>query len=56
MSLVLVVIVSLIPGLLWVWFFYVQDRLEKEPLRLIWRSFIAGAVAVGFAAVFELPF
>lgn len=49
-------LVSLVPGILWVWFFYRQDRYDKEPKRLIVITFLAGMVAVVPAAIFELPF
>lgn len=47
--------VSLVPGLLWVWFFYRQDR-EREPVRVILWTFFAGMLAVVPAALLEFPF
>ncbi len=56
LNFVIIVLVSLIPGILWVRFFYYKDRFEQEPLFLLARVFFAGAVAVVFAALFEYPF
>lgn len=50
------VIASFLPGLLWVWFFYRQDRYDKEPVHLVIITFIAGMLAVIPAAIIELPF
>lgn len=47
---------SIVPGLLWVWFFYRQDRYDKEPVRLVLITFVAGMVAVVPAALLEAPF
>ncbi len=56
MRLILVFIVSLVPGILWVWFFHRKDRFEKEPMRLIAKTFLYGSLAVIPAALFESPF
>ncbi len=53
--LALAVLASLVPGLLWVWFFYRYDRWEPEPKRLIYRTFLQGMVAVLPAALLETP-
>lgn len=53
--LLLVVLASVVPGLLWVWFFYRYDSYEPEPKRLIYRTFVAGMVAVLPAALLEMP-
>lgn len=50
------IIVSFVPGLLWVWFFYRQDRYDKEPPFLIFWTFLLGLIAVVPAALIELPF
>ncbi len=55
MNILVLLLVSLVPGLLWVWFFYRQDR-EKEPKRIILITFVAGMVAIIPAALYELPF
>lgn len=52
----LVFLASVVPGLLWVWFFYRQDRVEKEPPGLIAWTFAAGMLAVVPAALWEAPF
>ena len=49
-------LVSLVPGLLWVAFFYYQDKYEPEPKHLVIRSFIFGAMAVIPAIMVEMPF
>lgn len=49
----LAVLAALLPGLLWVWFFYRYDRFEPEPKRLIYRTFVAGMVSVFPAAMLE---
>jgi RsiW-degrading membrane proteinase PrsW (M82 family) len=45
----------LLPGLLWVWFFYRHDRFEPEPKRLLYRVFLQGMAGVFLAALLELP-
>lgn len=52
----LLLIVSLIPGVLWVWFFNRQDSNDREPLSLLIRTFLFGMLSVGPAALFEAPF
>jgi RsiW-degrading membrane proteinase PrsW (M82 family) len=49
-------LVSLLPGILWVYFFYRKDRYEPEPARLIVKAFIYGALAVIPVGIIELPF
>ncbi|MGE5508130.1 MAG: PrsW family intramembrane metalloprotease [Chitinophagales bacterium] len=49
----LAVLSALVPGLLWVWFFYRYDRYEPEPKRMVFRTFVAGMIAVFPAAVLE---
>ncbi len=56
MSVVIIILASLIPGVLWVWFFHSKDRFEKEPLGIVVKTFIFGALAVIPAALYELPF
>ena len=50
-----VFIVSLVPGLLWLWFFARQDR-RREPLSALLLAFFAGMIAVAPAALVEFPF
>ncbi|MDI3280070.1 MAG: PrsW family glutamic-type intramembrane protease [Bacillota bacterium] len=52
----LLLVVSLVPGLLWVWFFYRQDRYEAEPRWLVIRAFWYGLLAVFPAALIESYF
>lgn len=49
-------LVSLVPGILWVTYFYRQDKYEPEPKSLILKSFIYGAIAVFPAILIEMPF
>lgn len=47
---------SFLPGLIWVWFFYRQDQHDKEPVRLVLLTFVAGMIAIIPAALLEAPF
>lgn len=42
----LLILVSIGPGLLWLWYFYNLDRYEPEPLRLIFKVFFTGLLLV----------
>jgi RsiW-degrading membrane proteinase PrsW (M82 family) len=57
-SLVLVgIVLALVPALLWLAFFYLQDRLEPEPKRLVGSVFVLGALlalAVGMPVLRDL--
>lgn len=46
-------IASIGPGLLWLWYFYQQDRYEPEPLRMVTKIFLAGIVLVVPAGMLE---
>lgn len=48
--------VSLIPALLWMWFFRAQDSCEKERPKTLLVSFVAGMLAVAPAILLEEPF
>jgi len=48
--------VSIFPGILWVWYFYRQDRYDPEPRRLIVRDFLWGILMVFPAGLLEAPF
>ncbi|HCD41672.1 MAG TPA: PrsW family intramembrane metalloprotease, partial [Firmicutes bacterium] len=50
------IIVSFLPGLLWVWFFYRKDKYQPEPISLVIKAFVYGAVSVFPAALIEAPF
>ncbi|HLS90036.1 MAG TPA: PrsW family glutamic-type intramembrane protease [Limnochordia bacterium] len=56
MRLLALIVASFVPGLLWVWFFYRQDRYDKEPVYLVIITFVAGMLAVFPALMIELPF
>ncbi|HHT04679.1 MAG TPA: PrsW family intramembrane metalloprotease [Hydrogenispora sp.] len=52
--LVPLLLVSILPGVLWLAFFYRQDRYEPEPKRVIVRVFLGGMLMVIPAGAFEL--
>ncbi len=45
---------SFIPAILWILFFYHQDKYEKEPIKLVAITFLAGCLSVIPALVVEL--
>ena len=50
-----VALVSILPGLLWLWFFYRQDSFEPEPRWLLLLLFALGMLAIVPALWAELP-
>ncbi len=48
--------VSILPGLLWVIYFYRMDKLDPEPKGLILRDFLLGMLLVYPASILETPF
>lgn len=56
MNLILLLAVSIGPGLLWVYFFYRKDKYDPEPISLVLKSFLYGILAVFPAVLFEYPF
>ncbi|MFW5999308.1 MAG: PrsW family intramembrane metalloprotease [Halanaerobiaceae bacterium] len=48
--------VSILPGILWVWYFYKKDIYDPEPKQLIVRDFIMGMVIVLPVSLLEEPF
>ena len=56
MNLFWLLVVSLLPGLLWVYYFYRKDRYEPEPANLVIKAFIYGALAVIPVGLIEAPF
>lgn len=56
MQLILVIVASVLPGILWVRYFQSKDRFEKEPWTKLFKVFVYGAVAVIPAALLEMPF
>ncbi|MEK7585244.1 MAG: PrsW family glutamic-type intramembrane protease [Patescibacteria group bacterium] len=42
-----------LPPLIWLWFWRREDRAHPEPTRLVLRVFLAGAVSVALAYLFE---
>lgn len=55
-SLISLIIVSFFPGVLWVWFFYRKDKYQPEPISLVMKAFVYGAISVFPAAFVEAPF
>lgn len=51
--LILLVLASIGPGLLWLWYFYRLDRYEPEPLRTIIKVFCGGILMVLPAGLLE---
>ncbi len=49
-------LVSIFPGVLWVWYFYKKDKYDPEPRKLIVRDFIWGMIIVLPVSVLEAPF
>ena len=49
-------LVSILPGILWVWYFYKKDKFDPEPKKIIFRDFLWGMMAVFPASVLESPF
>jgi RsiW-degrading membrane proteinase PrsW (M82 family) len=52
-NLLLLILASIGPGLLWLWYFYRLDRYEPEPLRLIFKAFLGGILLVIPAGILE---
>lgn len=48
--------VSILPGILWVWYFYRKDKHNPEPVGLIVKDFIWGILIVLPASFLESPF
>ena len=44
-------VISLVPALIWLWLFYLQDRYEKEPKRLILGVFVLGSLIAYSVAI-----
>lgn len=55
-SLIPLLIVSFLSGILWVWFFYRRDKKQPEPISLVMKAFVYGAISVFPAAFIEAPF
>lgn len=53
LHLLLLLVASIGPGLLWLWYFYKQDRYEPEPLKLVIKIFLAGLILVVPAGLLE---
>jgi protease PrsW len=53
LRLILLLIASIGPGLLWLWYFYHQDRYEPEPPKMVFKVFIVGLILVLPAGLLE---
>lgn len=49
-----IILLSLIPAILWILFFYYQDKYEKEPFKMILFTFGGGCLSVIPAIIIEL--
>ncbi|WP_027339395.1 PrsW family intramembrane metalloprotease [Halonatronum saccharophilum] len=56
MRLFWLLLISFLPGLLWVYFFYRKDKYEPEPKRLVLLAFFYGALVVIPVGIIEMPF
>mgnify|MGYP006274307785 CR=1 FL=1 len=56
MNLLSLLVISFVPGLLWLWFFYRKDKYNPEPVGLVLKSFVYGIFAIFPAILFEYPF
>lgn len=54
MQTVLLIIVSIIPAIVLLWYFNKQDKGLKEPRKLMWKIFAWGVMAAVFAVIIEL--
>ncbi|MFH1534330.1 MAG: PrsW family glutamic-type intramembrane protease, partial [Nitrospirota bacterium] len=54
MQTILLLVISIIPAVILLWYFNKQDKGEKEPRKLMWKVFIWGVVAAIFAVIIEL--
>ena len=50
---VLALLGPLVPGLLWLWFFYTRDRYEPEPKKVVLLTFVLGGLSAGPAVLLE---
>lgn len=55
-DILLVVLLAMLPGFLWVIFFYGRDKASSEPHGMIVKVFFAGMLSLLPAIVFEMPF
>lgn len=51
-----ILLAAFLPGLFWLWYFNRRDRFDREPLPVLLKAFVSGAVAVLPAVAFEYPF
>ncbi len=49
-----ILVLALVPGLFWLWYFYRKDNLQPEPKRYVIRAFVAGMIAVLPASLLEV--
>jgi len=52
----LYIVLGFAPGLYWLWYFYQRDKIEPEPLKLVFGSYFLGILAVVITFLVQLPF
>ncbi len=50
------ILLGFAPGLYWLWYFYQRDKIEPEPLKLVFISYFLGILAVAITFLVQLPF
>ncbi len=50
----ILLVLAIAPGLFFLWFFYSRDKYEKEPLRIIFLTFLLGMASIIPAIIFEM--
>ncbi len=50
LEVLLIIFISLLPSLFWLWFFYKKDKYEPEPIKMIVKIFLLGCLSTVFAA------
>lgn len=56
LQLLVLALISLLPGIFWLWYFYRKDSLNPEPLSMVIKSFLWGMVVVIPVGIIEAPF
>ncbi len=50
----ILLVLAIAPGLFFLWFFYSRDKYEKEPLRIIFLTYLMGMASIIPALIFEM--
>ncbi|MEC9488568.1 MAG: PrsW family intramembrane metalloprotease [Halanaerobium sp.] len=56
MQLLVLTLISLLPGIFWLWYFYRQDSIKPEPFPSVIKSFLWGMIVVIPVGIIEAPF